>query len=94
MGGRSGQALQFLAQNGLENIYNGGGFMQLHVALEHYKNNKSEFSYFLYNQRSQIGSAGFVFDERFRFKTLKAFFYFYQILKFRKSASSNSFNNF
>ena len=36
-GGRSGQAGQFLAQNGLENIYNGGGFMQLHAALEHYK---------------------------------------------------------
>ena len=36
-GGRSGQACQFLAQNGLENIYNGGGFMQLHAALEHYK---------------------------------------------------------
>jgi rhodanese-related sulfurtransferase len=36
-GGRSGQACQFLAQNGLEDLFNGGGFMQLHAALEHYK---------------------------------------------------------
>lgn len=39
-GGRSGQACQFLAQNGLENIYNGGGFMELNAELEHYKSNK------------------------------------------------------
>ncbi len=36
-GGRSGQACQFLAQNGLEEIYNGGGFMQVHMALEQVK---------------------------------------------------------
>ena len=39
-GGRSGQACQFLSQNGLENLYNGGGFMELNEALEHYKTSK------------------------------------------------------
>ena len=39
-GGRSGQACQLLAQNGFEDIYNGGGFMQLNAALEHYKSSK------------------------------------------------------
>lgn len=36
-GGRSGQACQFLAQNGLDELYNGGGFMQVHQALEQIK---------------------------------------------------------
>lgn len=36
-GGRSGQACQFLAQNGFDEIYNGGGFMQVHMALEQAK---------------------------------------------------------
>lgn len=39
-GGRSGQACQFLAQNGLDQIYNGGGFMGLNAALEEYKASK------------------------------------------------------
>ena len=34
------EACQFLAQNGFEDIYNGGGFMQLNAALEHYKSSK------------------------------------------------------
>lgn len=28
-GGRSGQACQFLQQNGIEELYNGGGFMEV-----------------------------------------------------------------
>lgn len=36
-GGRSGQACQFLAQNGFDEVYNGGGFMQVHMALEQAK---------------------------------------------------------
>ena len=39
-GGRSGQACQFLAQNGFRDIDNGGGFLQLNAALEHYKSSK------------------------------------------------------
>ena len=36
-GGRSGQACQFLAQNGLTDIYNGGGYMELQAVLEQVK---------------------------------------------------------
>lgn len=36
-GGRSGQACQFLSQNGLDDLYNGGGFMQVQMALEQVK---------------------------------------------------------
>lgn len=36
-GGRSGQACMFLDQNGVENIYNGGGFMQVQMFIDQYK---------------------------------------------------------
>ncbi|MFT3919243.1 rhodanese-like domain-containing protein [Cloacibacterium sp.] len=36
-GGRSGQACQFLTINGLTDIYNGGGYMELQEVLEQVK---------------------------------------------------------
>lgn len=36
-GGRSGQACMFLDQNGVEGIFNGGGFMQVKTLLEQSK---------------------------------------------------------
>lgn len=36
-GGRSGQACMFLDQNGVEGIFNGGGFMQVKSFLEQSK---------------------------------------------------------
>lgn len=33
-GGRSGQACMFLTQNGMEDIYNGGGFTEILTLLE------------------------------------------------------------
>lgn len=33
-GGRSGQACMFLGQNGIEDLYNGGGFAEVQMMLE------------------------------------------------------------
>lgn len=36
-GGRSGQACMFLEQNGIGEVFNGGGFMQVQLFLEQYR---------------------------------------------------------
>ncbi len=36
-GGRSGQAIQYLTENGVDELFNGGGFMQLQMLLDNYK---------------------------------------------------------